>query len=335
MSKMYAFCLLLLAAMLGGCNAIVDHELPQGSVTMYASGLVAPLGMEMDEKGQLWVTEAGDGKASNGRLSLITTSGEIIPVVTGFASEISPEGGVFGLNHILLQNGILWMLHGVEGKLYKLDVSTFKPGSSPLKASDLTFEDLGAFVKKHDFEHDTDASDLFSLTLGPGGDLFIVDAAANAIIRRNASSGELSIFATIPPIQTTAGDPAEIEPVPTGIAFDGEKFLVGCFSGYPFPANEAPIFQVDLNGKVSIFQSGFSSLADLDLDVDGKPVVVEYGNWTGEAFAENSGTFASAAGGKRMIRLGGLNFPNSIKTAGPHTYFVAQTFDGIIQKISL
>jgi hypothetical protein len=335
MSKMYVSWLLLLAAVLQSCDSLEDHDLPQASVTVYASGLIAPLGMEMDEKGQLWVTEAGDGKASNGRLSLITTNGDILPVVTGFASEASPEGGIFGLNHIVLQNGTLWMLHGIEGKLYKLDVSSFKPGDAPLQAKDLTFEDLGTFIKKHDFEHDTDASDLFSLTIGPGGDLFIVDAAANAVIRRNASSGELSVFAVIPPIDNPGGEPEQIEPVPTGIAFDGEKFLVGCFSGYPFPTNKAPIFQIDLNGKVSVFQTGFSSLADLDLDVDNKPVVVEYGTWTGETFAEKSGTLAIAVGGKKAIQVGGLSFPNSIKTAGPHTYYIAQTFDGVIQKVSL
>ncbi|MFD1143700.1 hypothetical protein ACFQ4C_21405 [Larkinella insperata] len=31
----------------------------------------------------------------------------------------------------------------------------------------------------------------------------------------------------------------------------------------------------------------------------------------------------------------GLNFPNSIKRVGANSYYVAQTFDGTIQKISL
>lgn len=314
-----------------GCT-MRDHLLPQMQV--YTSGLIAPLGMDADEKGQLWVTEAGDGKASNGQLSLITTQGNVVPVVTGFVSEVSPEGGVFGLNHVVLQDGILWMLHGVEGRLYKLDISSFKLGDKPFKAADLEFEDIGTFVKDHVFEHDTDASDLFNLTIGPDGDLFIVDAAANAVIRRKASTKELSVFAVIPPIANPGGESEQIESVPTGIVFDGQKFLVCSFSGYPFPAKKAPVYQVELDGTVSVYQTGLSSLADIELDSDRRPVAIEYGTWSGEAFTEKSGTIVSPVDGQNTIWVNGLNFPNSIKRVGLNTYYIAQTFDGVIQKVS-
>lgn len=331
---MYPSFLLFIILASSGCTR-KENDVPVPiSVSVYASGLTAPLGLEADAQGQLWVTEAGDGKTNNGQLSLITTQGKAFPVVTGFTSEVSPEGGVFGLNHIVLQNGILWMLHGVEGRLYKLDISSFKPGDKPLKAQDLEFEDIGSFVKAHVFEHDTDASDLFNLTVGPDGDLFIVDAAANAVIRRKTSTKELSIFAVIPPIANPGAEPAQIEPVPTGIVFDGQKFLVCSFSGYPFPAKKAPVYQVDLNGQVSVYQTGFSSLADIELDVDKKPVVVEYGSWLKDTFAEKSGTIVSAADGINTTWISGLNFPNSIKKSGVNTYYIAQTFDGIIQKVS-
>jgi hypothetical protein len=318
-----------------GCNNLTDHVLPEVKVDVYTSGLTAPLGMEADAEGRLWVTEAGDGKTNNGQLSLITTDGKVFPVVTGFVSEVSPEGGVFGLNHLILQNNILWMLHGVEGKLYKLDISTFKPGDKPLEAKNLEFEDVGSFVKKHDFEHDTDASDLFSLTIGPNGDLFIVDAAANAVIRRNAATKELTVFAAIPPIFIPGGEPEQLEPVPTGIVFDGQKFFISNFSGYPFPAKKAPIYQVDLNGNVSVYQTGLSSVADIELDANKKPVVIEYGIWSGEQFDENSGAIVSAADGTNTTWVKGLNFPNSIERVGEHTYYIAQTFDGVIQKVTL
>lgn len=319
---------------ISGCS-MVDHVTPQPQTTVFASGLTAPLGIEADDKGQLWVTEAGDGKSSDGQLSLITADGKVYPVATGFVSEVSPEGGVFGLNHLVLQNGILWMLHGVEGRLYRLDISSFKPGDVPFKADELEYEDVGTFVKKHDFENDTDASDLFNLTIGPDGDLFIADAAANAIIRRKASTKEFSVFAIIPPIADPGADPDVIEPVPTGIVFDGQKFLVCSFSGYPFPANKAPIYQVDLNGNTSVYQkTGLSSLADIELDMNMKPVVIEYGSWTGETFAENSGMLKSAADGKNTTWVSGLNFPNSLKRGNLNTYYIAQTFDGIIQKVT-
>ena len=329
------FSILIIVFGTAGCINLMDHVTPQPQITLFASGLTAPLGIEADSAGRLWVTEAGDGQSNDGQLSLIDAQGNVFPVVTGFVSGLSPEGGVFGLNHLILQDSILWMLHGVEGRLYKMNISSFKPGDTPVTADKLEYEDIGTFVKNHVFENDTDASDLFNLTIGPDGDLFIVDAAANAVIRRKAATKELSIFAVIPPIANPGGEPEQIEPVPTGIVFDGQKFLVCSFSGFPFPAQKASIFQVDLNGNTTLYQTGLSSLADIELDQDLKPVVIEYGSWTGETFADNSGTIVSAADGKNTTWVTGLNFPNSIKRSGPKTYYIAQTFDGIIRKVTI
>ena len=97
-----------------GCNKLLDyvdeikdHHKPQ--VTTFASGLTSPLGIESDEKGQLWITESGTGKTNDGQLSLINSNGTVYPVVKGFPSSVSPEGAVFGLNHLILDKGILFM----------------------------------------------------------------------------------------------------------------------------------------------------------------------------------------------------------------------------------
>jgi hypothetical protein len=332
----YLFLILLIGAT--SCGQLFDYvdELKPNKpqIKVFATGLTAPLGIEADAKGSLWITEAGTGLANDGQLSLITPQGSVFPVVTGFPSSVSPEGGVFGLNHLILNNGTLWMLHGVEGKLYRFDIASFQLGDAPLQANELEYEDIGTFVKNYAFEDDTDETDIFNLTIGPEGDLFIVDAAANAIIRRKASTGALSVFATIPPIDDPAGDAAPIEAVPTGIVFDGNIFLVCSFTGFPFPALKAPVYQVDLHGNPAVYQTGFSSLADIELGIDRKPVVIEYGTWTGETFAQNSGTIVRATPQKNTRLVTGLNFPNSIKRAGAKTFYIAQTFDGIIQKVT-
>ena len=321
------------------CNKVLDvledfkkHPKPP-QVTTFATGLTAPLGLEADAKGQLWVTEAGTGLTNDGQLSLITPQGKVYPVVKGFPSEVSPEGAVFGLNHLILKDGILYMLHGVEGKMYKFNISSFKPGDAPLQASQLEYEDIGTFVKDYIFEDDNDETDIFNLTVGPDGDLFIADAAANAIIRRKSATGALSIFATIPLIDNPSGDPAQVQAVPTGIVFDGNKFLVCTFTGFPFPAQKATIFQVDLKGNASVYQTGLSTLTDIELGIDQKPIVLEYGTWTGETFVSNSGRMVRSTPGNNTSLLTNLNFPNSIKRSGLTTYYIAQTFDGQIQKI--
>ena len=336
--KITLYLSLLVLVCTTGCRELFDYlddvKPYKPQVTIFASGLTAPLGIESDTKGQLWITEAGTGSTNDGQLTLITPQGKVYPVVTGFPSRVSPEGGVFGLNHLILQGNTLWMLHGVEGKLYKFDISSFRPGDAPLQANRLEQEDIGTFVHEYDFENETGESDIFNLTVGPGGDLFIVDAGANAIIRRQATTGKLSIFATIPPVANPGGDPAQVEAVPTGIVFDGQKFLVCSFTGYPFPAQQSPIYQVDLTGKVSVYQTGLSSLADIDLGIDKEPLVVEYGTWTGETFASNSGSIVHATPQKNTYLATGLNFPNAIERTGLRTCYIAQTFDGIIQKVT-
>lgn len=338
-NKALFYLLLIVLSGTTGCEYlpdIVDEPKPiKPQVKSFVTGLTAPLGLESDAKGQLWITEAGTGFANDGKLSLITSQDDVFPVVEGFPSSVSPEGGIFGLNHLVLQDGILWMLHGVEGKLYRFDVSSFQPGDAPLQASELEYEDIGSFVKAYTFEHDTDETDLFNLTIGPDGDLYIVDAAANAVIRREATTGELSIFATIPPIDNPSGGPAQVEAVPTGIIFDGQsqRFLVSSFTGYPFPAQQATIYQVDLNGNTSVYQKGLASLTDIELGTDQKPLVLEYGTWTGETFADNSGTLTRATTEKNITLVTGLNFPNSIEKSSQNTFYIAQTFNGEILKV--
>src|SRR3954452_20771389 len=117
--KPFLFITILLLIGTTGCNKVLDyfdelkeqhHSSPQ--LTTFVTGLTAPLGVETDEKGQLWVTEAGTGTSNDGQLTLVTTDGKVYPVVKGFTSVVSPEGAVFGLNHLLLKDGFSWMLHG-------------------------------------------------------------------------------------------------------------------------------------------------------------------------------------------------------------------------------
>ena len=327
----------LLVTLIGttGCE---DHrDPPQPQISPFASGLVAPLGVETDAKGQVWVTQAGSGTANDGQLSMITPQGQVFTVITGFVSQVSPEGAVFGLNHLLLQGTTLYLLHGVEGRLYKFDIAQFQPGNPPVLAQSLTYEAVGDFVKAQPFTNDTDETDLFNLTVGPEGDLFIVDAAANAVIRRNAATQALSVFAALPPLlaRNSSGGTDTLEAVPTGIVFDGQKFLVSSFTGFPFPTGQAPIYQVQLDGKVSVYQTGLSTLTDIELDDTQQPIVLEYGTWTGQGFTDNSGTIVRSTAQGNTFLLRGLNFPNSIKQSGPNMYYIAQTFDGTIQKITL
>ncbi|GAB3957670.1 hypothetical protein GCM10028805_50810 [Spirosoma harenae] len=277
---------------------VQDHRIPtptsfsaaQGPP--FATGLRSPIGLTDDPKGNVWVTEAGSGTVNNGQVSVITPTGTVYPAITGFVSAISPENSPEGLNHLVYKEGKLYILHGVEEKLYIVDISGFVPGvSSPIAASTLTGFDIGTFVRNaHPNAPDPKDSNPYNLTFGPNGDLFIVDAGANAIIRRDKTSGALSIFAVFPDVPNptypgTVANPAmgppTIDAVPSGIVFDGSNFFVSTLYGFPFPPGIAKIYQVSGAGtpplSPSVYKSGFSGLTDLIFSPSGKLLVTEFG----------------------------------------------------------
>ena len=162
-----------------------------------------------------------------------------------------------------------------------------------------------------------------------------MDASANAIIRRDAKSGALSVFATVPRIPNPIPDgPPTVQSLPTGIVFDGHRFLVSTLLGFPFPSEKARIYQFDLHGNASVYQDGLNSLIDIELGLDLRPVVLQYGTWTGQEFAPNSGRVIRSTGQKTTTLLEGLNLPTDIERSGLKTYYVTNLAEGRIQKFA-
>lgn len=310
---------------------LVDLHPQPPRVSEYASGLTNPFGVEVDAQGWVWVAEGGSGN-NDSRLSVVTSKGKVYPVIEGFASVIPPqEPTPVGISHFVINGTTLWILNTVEQRLYWADLASWQPGDAPLRASDLKSEDIGTFVRNYEFDQDTGESNPYNLTLGPDGDLYIADAAANAIIKREAHSGALSVFATLPSIENPAEvGPPVIDAVPTGIVWDGQQFLVSTLTGFPFPEGEALIYAIDRNGQVSVDQKGFTSLVDISLSADGKPVVVQY---AGPGFAPESGRVVYTNGGQSPVVLDKLNYPLGIARRGLKTYYVTQSASGSVQKV--
>ncbi|QKZ15575.1 ScyD/ScyE family protein [Spirosoma sp. KUDC1026] len=330
MHKLFNTALIASLLFLAGC---LDHrELTSPSqlrVEDYATGLAGPLGMAMDPKGQLWVTEV-----ATGRVSVVTPDGKSYPAITGFTVALSPENMPDGLNHLAYRDGWLYILHGVDDKLYKVNVSSFKPGDQPMMASSLASEPIGQFVVDYKFAEDTGESNLYNLTFAPNGDMFIADAAANAVIKRTPS-GTLSVLAPIPGIPNpTAVGPPNVQAVPTGVAFDGQKLLVTTLLGFPFPAGKARIYQVDMAGNVSLFQEGYTSLVDILLGADKRPIVLSVAQFGQMGPTPNTGTITQFASGQNTTLLSGLNLPTDLEAGAANTFYMTSLGSGKIQKIT-
>lgn len=329
------FCLLVSS----GCQKFFDYldevEPDKTKVMEFATGLANPLGMAIDAKEQIWVTETGTGQ-DDGKVSVIRPNGTRYVVINGFPSLMGPGGPeeIVGLNHLLMKDGTLYILHS-NGTLYIANVASFMPGETPLRASALLKEDIGSFVLNHDFDEDTEESNPYNLTAGPGGNLYITDAAANAIIRRTPA-GTLSVFATFPNLANpTPIGPPTINVVPTGIAFDGQKFYVTTLTGFPFPAGKARIYTLNPSGQIPHYQDGFTNLTDVTLNPNHKPVVVEHAQFTPQGFAPNTGRMILVySQTDQKVLLEGLNLPTAVIRSGPRTYFVNSLADGKILKVT-
>ncbi|GAA4458706.1 hypothetical protein GCM10023189_31370 [Nibrella saemangeumensis] len=341
-NKRNAFFALLVALLVVSCQ---DHNLPLNpnriQVTDFASGLKNPMAMDTDPQGRVWVAEVGTGQ-NDGQISVILPGGFRFPVVIGFPSFFVPtEPFPVGLNHFLYISGKLHILHA-NGMMYVADVSQFNPGTSvPLLASNLPTENIGQFVINHNFgAEDTGESNPYNMTAGPNGNLYIVDAAANAVIRRDLN-GTLSVFATLPrfanPTNPMVGPPM-IDPVPTGINYHGDGwFYVTTLTGFPFLPGRATVYRLGLNGVFSTFQTGFTTLVDVEFadGVSGSlPLVVQFSNFGQQGFQPNTGNVIMAHGNTTTNVVSGLNFPTDLDKASPNMYYINSMTDGTIKRIT-
>lgn len=323
----------LLAFVLSSCEHLSDYlddrDPSKPDVKEFATGLSTPIGLEMDKYHRLWVTEAGTGM-NDGEVSVITQNGKVYTAIEGFPSVIGPEGDPAGLNHLLYEDGSLWILHGISGRLYKANVANFVPGDIPIQASDLTYYEIGDFVTGQGFEE----SNMYKLTRGPEGDLFIVDAGANSIIRRDAETGDLSVFVTFDKIKNpTPVGPEFIDPVPTGIVYEEGRFLVTTLTGFPFPEGQARIYEVSAAGDVSLYQEGFTTLVDIEMGMPGLPLVLQYAA-SGEAgWMPGTGKIIQATGDEASVLRSGLSFASDMELVGARNAYVTNLAEGKVLKV--
>lgn len=298
------------------------------SVTTIASGLNQPIGLEVDNHGRVWVAESGSGK-NDGKVSVILPDGKKFDAITGFESVISPGGESEGPSHLLFADGMLYIL-GAHAKMYKVAETKLNPGYTVLKASALDVEDIGKFVLSKKFAE----SHPYNLTVGPNGNIYITDAAANAILRHE-KSGALGIVATLSQVENPLPvGPPKIDAVPTGILYDGQNFLVTTLVGFPFPPGKASILKITPAGAISTYQTGFTSLVDIAAGGTLGRLVLEHGVFGQMGFTPKTGRLVWATGNSITPLAEGLNQPAGLKQANDHTWYVTAFGDGTVLKVT-
>ena len=305
-----------------------------------ADSVQTPLGLAFDAEGNIWMAQHGTAN-DDSQISILTPDGQVHPFMRGLPSDTNATGEVTGSNHIYFdESGLLWIVQGespdsLGASLLVADPSGFIPGDPPLGP-----EDLIAIHKIGDFSLANGAmeSNPFTMVVGPDGDQFVVDAAANALIRRNPDTGELSQFAQFPSFSNpTPVGPPFIQSVPTGIVYHNERFYVSTLTGFPFVDGLAVVYEIDLGGNMSVFQEGLTTVVDLAVDpTDGQLVALHFGKFSFEGgppgFVPGTGAVLKLYGTTVDTLATGLLLPSAMQYNANGELFISSLF-GFIQQV--
>lgn len=259
---------------------LLFHFAQSQTYSVVADSLRLPVGVEVDAQGRVWVTESGYG-FNDGAVSLVQPDGSVWPVIVGLPSffDTTTQEGIGPWHTLTLPNNQLAVTVGATGQVVFFDLTGFTPGvSAPLTLANSTWAlEIGVFVLGQGIPE----TDPYSVAADAAGNLYVADAAANAIIKAKPS-GQLSVFATFPGYTNPLPfGPPVVDAVPTRIiSKPGGGFYVCQLTGFPFLDGMSNIYDVDSNGVVSIYASGLTQLTDLQLDA-----------YTGDLYALQIGQF--------------------------------------------
>lgn len=323
---------IFLLLLCSGCNNDDDSTviIPVFKLGTVATGLPGPMGIEVDPGGNIWVAIPGTAH-NDGKIVTIDTNGDKHDAVVNLPSRIHPGGDELeGPAHLLLDGVTMYIL--AANYLYAVNISNYDPNQAPIDATTLSGEDIAAYVLNYPFENNYHDSHPYNMTKGPDGDLYITDAGANAVIHRK-NAGDYAVLAEVPSMAnpTTIGPPM-VQSVPTGILFDGQNFLVTTLLGFPFPEDEAVVYKISMQGEVSVYQKGFTSLVDISKGYGDRYLVLQHATFGATGFNPNTGGLYLIDGSTRTIWADSLNMPVGIKKASEDTWYFSSMGDGSVMK---
>jgi hypothetical protein len=328
----YLSCVIALLLVTGCSKKTEDVLAPKLTVTTLASGFASPNGIATDADGNVWLADQGTG-ANDAKVWAIKPTGEKFIAITNFESLLVGTD-LDAPSHLLFADGLLYIL-GAKGKLYKADISSFTPGSTPMTAASLGVEDIGTFVLAYPFVKNTHMTHPYGITKAPDGSFYITDAAANAVLRRSRT-GVYSVVAEVPGVANPLPfGPPMVESVPTGVIVADGKLLVSTLLGFPFPPGKAVIYQITTSGQVSVFQQGFTTLVDIVQGNDKGYLVAQHGTFGTTGFTKNTGSVVWANAQTATPFVADLNLPVGLVQHNDHTWYVSSLGDKSVLKIVL
>lgn len=300
----------------------------QLTTEVYASGLIKPLGIDIDAAGNLWVGEQGTGSGTTGRVSMITPNGVVHPFLVGLPSS-APSFEPLSANDVYFDsNGKLLVVMGqstgsdtLSSRILIVDTTNFSldQNYTPLDRSSISGTiNLNKYLP---------SGNPYKITAGFENDLFIVDAYYNRIIRWHRNDGSFSTFSIFANI-------GQSEAVPTCIAYVDSGFFVGNLVGLPVPIGAARIYYVDLAGNNSVFQGGLTAIVDVAVNPIDKTIYALQHAQFGPPWLTDKGRLFRIHNGIVDTLLSGLPRPGGMVFNSKGDLFITSFQNNTILKVT-
>jgi hypothetical protein len=338
---------LSLAAMAGLVALLASPAAAGGAaspvVTVVASGMNSPRGLEIVGEGSFLVAEAGkggSGPCNPGPLgrTCFGRSGTISHVLSGMRNPLvrlpslaSPDGSAaFGPHDVGMgSDGALYATVGLAGspesrEQYGPEAALLghlvrMTGSGGVE----DVADLAGYEARRNPDGGVVDSDPYGL-LRLRGRSIVTDAGGNDLLRVT-DEGHIRTLAVFPDrIVRFDGEDFPMQSVPTAVVRgpDG-AFYVGQLTGFPFPVGAARVFRVVPGERPEVYARGFTNIIDIAFDARGNLYVLEIAHNSLASDAPFGALSVMSSTGETKVLLDeGLVFPTSVALAGRHELFV-------------
>jgi len=317
----------LLAALVFGASASA------ATVTVFATGLNNPRGLEFGPDGSLYVAEGGLGGATS-TIGLCDQVKPIIgPYTGGFTADIlrfGPDGTRTVVAPGLpsdqtgparsFRSGVADLAF-VDGTLYALlagggcshghaDVDN---GIVRVNADGTTTQvaNLSAFIKANRVanpdEDDFEPDGTWYSMVAVRGDLYAVEPNHGEVDRIDPATGMIS---RVVDVSATQG-----HIVPTALAYKG-NFFVGNLGEFPVVPGTGTVFKLTPSGELKPWATGLTTILGLAFDNRDRMYVLETSNHAGPPAPGNGDIVRIDPDGTQTTIVTGLTFPTGM-TIGP------------------
>jgi hypothetical protein len=334
----YASLLTLVSLFTNVANAQTPYKI-------VATGLKSPVGLEVNAQNQLLLTQAGSGD-NDGSVSILNANGTTLPIVTGLPSFFNTAAQeIAGPWHTkILSSNQLAIAQGegtnpYSGSVLVFDLNSFTPGvtAAMTPANNTRQVAVTNFLHSDGFT----SSNPYSVETDAFNNLYVSDAAANAIVRFSTDNVG-GVVATLPDFAnpTPVGPPA-INQVPTKILARPEGgYYLSTLTGFPFIEGASTIYVVTDNGTVTPYKTGLSVISDLALDpVTGDLFALQLGQFQlapTPGFALNSSKITRIrSNGTTEVIAQGFGPASGMAIDHDGNIYVSETFAGRVLKFTL